>query len=173
MAARRTAAISVLGLAMLLGTVACGDHNRVADCGTPHLSWKLTRTADKGRGAPAAVLSARNTGSQPCAFDGYPELEARVGKAQGTTSKPKKGKATRVVLNPDHTVGFPVFYHPDVARDGYCFITGDLHPSLYVSPPHPARHDYGTSTQLTDAKGHHLDAQICDDPIKIGPPQPH
>ncbi|MEU5535814.1 DUF4232 domain-containing protein [Streptomyces sp. NPDC020362] len=157
-------------MAVLLGTVACGDHNSAAACGTPHLRWKLTRVTGKERGAPAATLSARNTGSQPCAFDGYPELDAQVGKAQGTTSKPKKAKAARVVLNPGRTIDFPVFYNPYGLPDGYCFITGDLTPSLYVTPPHPAPHDYGTSTYLTDAKGHHLNAQICEDTIEIGPP---
>ena len=171
MTARRTVTVCLLSLAVLLGAVAYGDHDGVAGCGTPHLRWKLTRLTDKERGAPAAMLSARNTGSQPCAFDGYPELDAQVGKAQGTTSKPKKAKTARVVLNPGRTVDFPVFYDPHRVPDGYCFITGDLNPSLYVTPPHPAKHDYGTSTQLTDAKGHHLDAQICGDTIEIGPPQ--
>ncbi|ANP52456.1 hypothetical protein J2Z21_008954 [Streptomyces griseochromogenes] len=162
----------MLSLAVLLGTVACGGHDSAANCGTSHLRWRLTRLTDKRPGAPAAMLTARNTGSQACALDGVPELDAQVGKAQGTTSKPKKGKAHRVVLDSGRTIDFPVFYDPHLAPDGYCFITADLDPSLYVTPPHPARHDYGASTQLTDAKGHHLKAQICEDTIQIGPPQP-
>ncbi|MGW4165078.1 DUF4232 domain-containing protein [Streptomyces sp. NPDC004788] len=169
--ARRTVAAVVLGLALLTGAVACdGGREDAANCGTADLRWKATRTSGNGRDAPAAVLSATNKGARRCALDGYPELDAHVGKAQGTTAKPEPGKGApdRVVLEPGRTADFALFYDP-YPRKGYCFMDGFLDPSLYVIPPRPARGDYGTPTELTDAKGRQLPAQICGDDVLIGP----
>ncbi|MFC9929511.1 DUF4232 domain-containing protein [Streptomyces sp. NPDC127190] len=173
MQVRHTAAVSALGVALLLGAAGCADgHRAVADCGTPHLRWTLTRMADGGHpGDPAALLSARNTGTRPCALDGFPELDAQVGKAQGMESRPKRGAtAPRVVLEPGHAAGFPVHYRTGTDRDGYCYITGDLDPALYVTPPHPGRGEHGTRIELTDGRGRHLNAQICSDTLELSPP---
>ncbi|MFI8827649.1 DUF4232 domain-containing protein [Streptomyces sp. NPDC053431] len=169
--ARRTVAVVVLGLVVLSGAVACdGGREGAANCGTADLSWRVTRTSGDGRDAPAAVLSATNKGAARCALDGYPELNAHVGKAQGTTAKPRPGQgaAARVVLKPGGTVDFPLFYDP-YPSGGYCFMDGFLSPSLYVTPPHPAPGDTGAPTELTDAKGRPLPAQVCGDDVLIGP----
>ncbi|MCX2183173.1 DUF4232 domain-containing protein [Streptomyces sp. SKN60] len=169
--ARRTVAVVVLGMALLTGAVACGGgRDGAAHCGTADLRWKATRTSGDGQEEPAAVLSATNKGGAPCALDGYPELDAHVGKAQGTTAKPQPGRETpdRVVLEPGETADFALFYDPKPDSD-YCFMDGVLDPSLYVYPPHPAPDDHGTPAELTDAKGRHVPAQICGDDVRIGP----
>ncbi|MEV5876136.1 DUF4232 domain-containing protein [Streptomyces sp. NPDC052101] len=171
----------MLGLAALLGLTACGGgqgHSHAAAapsaCGSPQLRWKWTRLADKPSGAPAALLTATNTSSKPCAFDGYPQLQVWVGKAQDVQSEPgKKAEPVRLVLDPGRTADFPLFYQPyDVPR-GSCWIAGDLNASSGVVPPHPAKRDYGSFVHLTDTSGHRLPAQVCSDTIQIRPPHLH
>ncbi|MFI8963932.1 DUF4232 domain-containing protein [Streptomyces sp. NPDC053493] len=118
------------------------------------------------------MLSATNTGTRPCVLDGYPQLDIHVGKAQGASSKPKGTAAAppRHVLDPGRTAAYPVFYDPYESSPGTCFMPADSHASVYVSPPHPVPPDYGTPSELTDAKGRPLDPQVCGDSIEMGPP---
>ncbi|MEU1401846.1 DUF4232 domain-containing protein [Streptomyces sp. NPDC005728] len=176
---RRTVAVSALGLVLLLGATACGQADsssdtRIASCGTPELSWKMTLLPGKPHHTPAATLSATHKGSKSCAFDGYPELDFRVGKGAEAFSKPKTSTPVHLELNPGHSIEFPVFYDPIGSPPGDCEIAAEYDPSVFVTPPHRAREDYGSRLQLTDAKGKHVRAQVCgaDDP-KLGAPQLH
>ncbi|MEU5537544.1 DUF4232 domain-containing protein [Streptomyces sp. NPDC020362] len=172
---QRKATVLMLSLAMLLGLTACGwgrwGHARAATCGSPQLGWKWTRLADRPAGAPVATLSGRNKSAKPCAFDGYPQLHVWVGKAQDVLSEPKKkAKPVRLVLNPGHTVDFPLFYQPHHIPRRFCWIAGDDNAGSDVVPPHRAQHDYGSFVHVTDAKGHRLPTQVCSDTIQLGPP---
>ncbi|MEU6366727.1 DUF4232 domain-containing protein [Streptomyces sp. NPDC046931] len=200
---RRTAAVSAIGLAVLLAATACGRGETVstqpakgapqttasttgprasspassnptgaAACATPQLRWKLTRLDRKTHNAPTALLSATNTGTRPCAFDGYPDIDVYVGKGPSVSSKPKRVTSVRLVLNAGHAVEFPLFYAPTADPQGSCFIPGDDDPRISVRPPHAAGGDYGASAQLTDVKGRHLRAQVCGTTIQLGAPQP-
>lgn len=206
--ASRTAAVSVVGLAMLLAATACGRNETVSTqpvpgasrttaptagatgpsasaspsgssratgttaCTTKHLRWKLTRADSRSHGAPTALLSARNTGSRPCAFDGYPELDVYVGKGPSVSSTPKSTKPVRVVLNGARAVEFPVFYVPTATQHGSCFIPGRDSPRISVRPPHAAARDYGAFVRLTDAGGRRLRAQVCGTTMQLGSPRP-
>ncbi|XES00896.1 hypothetical protein HEP87_61175 [Streptomyces sp. S1D4-11] len=97
--ARRTAAVLAISLTVVLAAAACSaaDHVaaqpttnpsrttasasagalRAAGCGTHLLRWKPTRLSGKPRSAATALLSATNTGTTPCAFDGYPSVDVR------------------------------------------------------------------------------------------------
>ncbi|MDT0466620.1 DUF4232 domain-containing protein [Streptomyces gibsoniae] len=200
--ARRTAAVSVVGLTVLLAATACGRGETVstrptagprettapatgpkaspsasshakgaAACGTPHLRWKLTRLDGKRHNTPTALLSATNTASRPCAFDGYPDIDVYVGKGPSVSSKPKKSTSVRLALNAGHAVVFPLFYVATPDRHGSCFIPGDNDPRVSVRPPHAAAHDYGAFAQLTDANGRRVPAQVCGTTIQLGSPQ--
>ncbi|MEU5536841.1 DUF4232 domain-containing protein [Streptomyces sp. NPDC020362] len=139
-------------------------------CATPQLHWKLTRPHGTSHGAPTALLSARNTGTRPCAFDGYPDLDVYVGKGPSVSSKPKSTRPVRLVLNSTRTVEFPVFYAATAALHGSCFIPGHDSPRISVRPPHAAARDYGAFVQLTDANGHRLRAQVCGTGMQLGSP---
>ncbi|MFF3000791.1 DUF4232 domain-containing protein [Streptomyces sp. NPDC057950] len=172
---RRTAAVCTAGL-MLLGAGACGEGAgasgiRIAACRTPQLSWKMTLLPGKPHNTPTATLSAAHKGSQPCAFDGYPELSVHVGKGPSADSRPKKRTPVRLVLKPGHSIAIPVFYDAVGSPSGSCEVMADYNPRVDVRPPHPATHDYGSRVQLTDAKGHHRRAQVCDLDMLLGVPE--
>ncbi|MGV9245575.1 DUF4232 domain-containing protein [Streptomyces sp. NPDC003710] len=199
---RRTAAVSAIGLAVLLAATGCGRSETVstqpttgaghtstpttgssasspasphttgaAACRTPQLRWKLTRLEGKTHNAPTALLSATNTGTRPCAFDGYPGIDVYVGKGPSVSSKPKSITSVRLVLNAGHAAEFPLFYTPTAGPHGSCFIPGDDDPRVSVRPPHAAAGDYGASAQLTDVNGRHLRVQVCGTTIQLGAPQ--
>ncbi|MFJ8197815.1 DUF4232 domain-containing protein [Streptomyces sp. NPDC096152] len=185
--ARRTLAVSALGLVVLLGAAACGkDHNtatqpskgssdaRPAACGSSQLSWKLALLPGKPHHTPTAMLSAAHKGPRPCAFDGYPGLEFWVGKGPSADAKPKKSTPVRLVLKPGHSIEFPVFYDAVGSPSESCDLLAENDPRISVTPPHHAAHDYGSRVRLTDAEGHHVRAQVCgpDDPL-LGAPQLH
>ncbi|KUM89731.1 hypothetical protein AQI88_39410 [Streptomyces cellostaticus] len=107
-------------------------------------------------------MSATNIGGTSCAFDGYPYVEVYLGKGPSESAKPKTTKPVRLALDHGRTVDFPLFYPASPLRDGYCSIPVDEDPRIAVQPPHPARTDYGTLLQLTDAHGRHLRATVCD-----------
>ncbi|MEU6085564.1 DUF4232 domain-containing protein [Streptomyces sp. NPDC047085] len=173
--ARRTLAVSALGLAVLLGAAACGNDQGPADarpaaCGTPQLSWKMVRLPGKPHKTPAATLSARNKGPKSCAFDGYPALSVYVGKGPSADAKPKKATPVHLVLDSGRTIEFPVFYDP-IGAPGDCDVSAEYNPRVDVRPPHPAAHDYGSPVRLTDAKGHQVRAQVCGPDMLLGAPR--
>ncbi|MGW1049364.1 DUF4232 domain-containing protein [Streptomyces sp. NPDC001118] len=141
-----------------------------AACGTKQLRWKLTRLAATSAKEPAALLSATNTGTTPCAFDGYPNVEVYLGKGPSVEAKPKTTTPVRLLLNHGRTVEVPLFYPAAPLRDGYCSIPVDEDPSIAVQPPHPARTDYGTLLQMSDAHGRQIRATVCDT-IHMGSPR--
>ncbi|MBN0048772.1 DUF4232 domain-containing protein [Streptomyces actuosus] len=162
----------LIGLVTLPVTAACGRHPSVADCRSPHLHWRLTRLSERAPGAPAALLSGTNTGARPCAFDGYPQLDVRVGKAQGVRSEPReKGEPARLVVEPGRTVDVPLFYRPDGGAPGSCWIAGGYNASSRVVPPHATGDDDGSPVHFTDAGGHRLPTQVCSDTLRMGPPR--
>ncbi|WP_225829832.1 DUF4232 domain-containing protein [Streptomyces sp. NK08204] len=170
--AQRKATVLILTLAVLLGLSSCGGgHTRAAACGSHQLRWKWTLLADKPAGAPTAMLSATNRRARPCAFDGYPQLDVWVGKAQDVQSEPvKKAVPVRLELKPGRTVDFPLFYQPHEVPRESCWISGEYNASSDVVPPHPAQHDYGSFVHPTDAQGHRLPTQVCSDTVQLGPP---
>ncbi|MEU6064834.1 DUF4232 domain-containing protein [Streptomyces sp. NPDC047082] len=156
--ARGTAVLCTVGLVMLLGAVACGQSGsvsgtRIAACGTPQLSWKMTLLPGKSHNTPMATLSAVHKGSKPCAFDGYPALSVYVGKGPSADSKPKESTPVHLVLKPGHSIAIPVFYDAIGAPSGSCEVMAEYNPRVDVRPPHPTAHDYGSRVQLNDAKG--------------------
>ncbi|WP_225826232.1 DUF4232 domain-containing protein [Streptomyces naphthomycinicus] len=172
--ARRTLAVSALGLVVLLGAAACGNDQGSADarpvaCGTSQLGWKMTRLADEQRNTPAAVLSAENKGSKSCAFDGYPDIDVYIGKGASAAGKPKKGATpVRLELRPGHTVEFPLFYAASAAPGDACEVSAEYDPSITVVPPHTKD---GSLVRMTDAKGRHVRAQVCGIDIELGSPR--
>lgn len=172
--ARRTLAVSALGLTVLLGTAACGsDHGssdaRPAACRTSQLGWKVTRLPAGQRNAPAATLSAENRGTKACAFDGYPAIDVYVGKGPSADGRPKKGAApVRLELNPGHTVDFPLFFEATAARGADCEVSAAYDPSITVTPPHTQD---GSLVKMTDGKGRHVRAQVCGTDIELASPQ--
>ncbi|MES4893206.1 DUF4232 domain-containing protein [Streptomyces sp. NPDC096012] len=172
--ARRTLAVSALGLAVLLGTAACGTDGSSSDtrtdrCRTSQLAWKMTRLPGRRQDAPAAALSAENTGSKSCAFDGYPDIDVYVGKGPSADGKPKKGATpVDVELNPGHTVEFPLFYDATAAPGGGCEVSAEYDPRISVVPPHA---EDGSLVEMTDAKGRHVRAQVCGLDIELGSPR--
>ncbi|MGW7819988.1 DUF4232 domain-containing protein [Streptomyces puniciscabiei] len=142
-----------------------------AACGTAQLRWKLTLLADKPSKAPTALLSATNTSAAPCAFDGYPKVQAYAGKGPAVWSEPKAKAPVRLVLNHAKTVDFPLFYQASPSADGSCAIPVDDAPRIEVLPPHPASTDYGASLQITDPHGRHVTPVFCDT-IHVGAPRP-
>jgi hypothetical protein len=191
--ARQTAALLAISLTVVLAAAACGsaDHvatqpttgpsqatasastgaRRAAGCGTRQLRWKLTRLAGNPRSASAALLSATNTGTTPCVFDGYPDLEVHAGKGPSVSSKPQATTPVRHVLNPGRGIEFPLFYETSASPQGSCFIPADDDPSIDVRPPHPARNDYGASIEMTDAHGRRLRATVCGVIVQMGSPR--
>ncbi|MCT9006069.1 DUF4232 domain-containing protein [Streptomyces rhizosphaerihabitans] len=191
--ARRTAAVIAVSLGVVLAAAACdaADHvatrtttepprttasastgaRRAAACGTRQLRWKLTRLTGNPRSASAALLSATNTGTAPCAFDGYPAVEVHAGKGPSVSSKPKAPAPVRHVLNPGRGIEFPLFYETSASPDGSCFLPAEDDASIDVRPPHPARNDYGTSIEMTDAHGRHLRAAVCGVVVQMGSPR--
>lgn len=183
---RRTVVVSALSL-VLLGAGACGkDHSTAAQpgkdspdahpvaCATPQLDWKMSLLSGKSHNTPAATLTATHRGPKPCAFDGYPQLDFWAGKGPSAESKPKTSTPVHLVLNPGHSIEFPVFYDPIGSSPGDCELSAELDPRVSVTPPHRAAHDYGARLRLTDAKGKHVRAQVCgpNDP-ELGAPQIH
>jgi hypothetical protein len=172
--ARRTLAVSALGLAVLLGTAACGNDQsssdtRIVACRTSQLNWKMTRLPGKQQNAPAAALSAENKGSKSCAFDGYPDIDVYVGKGPSAAGKPKKGATpVHLELNPGHTVEFPLFYEATAAPGDGCEVSAEYDPGITVVPPHTRD---GSLVKMTDAKGRHVRAQVCGIDIELGSPQ--
>ncbi|MEV5880537.1 DUF4232 domain-containing protein [Streptomyces sp. NPDC052101] len=183
--ARRTLAVSALSLVVLLGAAACGkDHSaaaqpskgasdaRPAACGTPQLSWKMILLPGKPHNTPTATLSATHKGAKPCAFDGYPELSAFIGKGPAADAEPKKGAApVHLVLQPGHAVEFPIFYDAVGSPSASCNVSAEYNPDISVRPPHAAAHDYGSFVHLTDAKGRHERAQVCSSGMQLGAPR--
>ncbi|UXY32943.1 DUF4232 domain-containing protein [Streptomyces sp. HUAS TT20] len=175
---RRAGAVCTVGLVMLLGAAACGQsgsgsESRIAACATPQLSWKMTLLPGKPHDTPTAMLSAAHKGSKPCAFDGYPELSVYVGKGPSADSKPKQSTPVHLVLKPGHSIAIPVFYDAVGSPSGSCEVMAEYNPRVEVRPPHPTAHDYGSRVQLTDEKGHHRRAQVCDLDMLLGAPQLH
>ncbi|MFF9089935.1 DUF4232 domain-containing protein [Streptomyces sp. NPDC014991] len=172
--ARRTLAVSTLGLVVLLGTAACGNDQgssdaRPAACRTSQLGWKMTRLPGKQRNTPVATLSAENKGSKACVFDGYPSIDVYIGKGPSADGKPKKGATpVHVQLNPDRTVEFPLFYEATAVRGDGCEVSAEYDPSITVVPPHTKD---GSLIKMTDAKGRHVRAQVCGTDIELGSPQ--
>lgn len=141
-----------------------------AACAMKQLRWRLTRLADKSSKAPTALLSATNTSTAPCAFNGYPELHAYAGKGPAVWSEPKAKAPVRLVLDHDKTVDFPLFYLAAPAADGSCSIPVEDDPRIEVLPPHPAHTDYGASLHITDPQGRHVVPVFCDT-VHVGAPR--
>jgi hypothetical protein len=141
-----------------------------AACATKQLRWKLTRLAATSAKEPTALLSATNTGTTPCAFDGHPYVEVFLGKGPSVEAKPKTMAPVRLLLNHRRTVEIPLFYPAAPLRDGYCSIPIDEDPRITVRPPHPAPTDYGTLVPMTDAHGRQIRATACDT-IHMGSPR--
>jgi hypothetical protein len=150
-----------------------------AACGTEELRWRLTLTGGKagkpgksGKSGkvPTALLSATNTGAAPCAFDGYPKVQAYAGKGPSVWSEPKAKAPVRLVLNHGSTVEFPLFYPASPSADGSCAIPVDDDPRIEVLPPHAASTDYGASLQITDPHGRKVTPVFCDT-IHVGAPR--
>ncbi|MGW3200786.1 DUF4232 domain-containing protein [Streptomyces sp. NPDC001118] len=141
-----------------------------AACATQQLRWRLTRLADKSSKAPTALLSATNTSTAPCAFNGYPELHAYAGKGPAVWSEPKAKAPVRLVLDHGKTVDFPLFYPAAPAANGSCSIPVDDDPRIEVLPPHPAHTDYGASVQIIDAHGRQVRPVFCDT-VHVGAPR--
>ncbi|MFI1164026.1 hypothetical protein ACH4UM_10460 [Streptomyces sp. NPDC020801] len=85
-------------------------------------------------------------------------------------SEPEKSTPVRLVLNPGHTIEYPLFHPASRAVRGYCAMEPDLEPSIDVRPPHPARTDYGAGLHMTDVHGRRLHAVVCDT-IRMGAPR--
>ncbi|MFI2763493.1 DUF4232 domain-containing protein [Streptomyces echinatus] len=172
--ARRTRAVSALGLVLLLGTAACDtDHGssdaRPVACRASQLGWKMTRLPGKRQDTPAATLSAENKGTKSCTFDGYPDIDVYIGKGPSAGGKPKKGAGpVRLRLSPRHTVEFPLFYEATAAPGDGCEVSAEYDPSITVTPPHAKD---GSLVRMTDARGKHVRAQVCDIDIELGSPQ--
>jgi hypothetical protein len=141
-----------------------------AACGTKQLRWRLTRLADKSSKAPTALLSATNTSTASCAFNGYPELHAYAGKGPAVWSEPKSKAPVRLMLGPGNAVDFPLFYPASPAPDGSCSIPVDDDPRIEVVPPHPAPTDYGATVQITDPHGRNVTPVFCDT-VHLGAPR--
>ncbi|MGW7383329.1 DUF4232 domain-containing protein [Streptomyces sp. NPDC054794] len=162
----------------MLSAAACGQSDSVSDariaaCGTSQLSWKMTLLPGKPHNTPTATLSAAHMGSKPCAFDGYPELSVHVGKGPSADSKPKESAPVHLLLKAGHSIAIPVFYDAIGSPSGSCEVMAEYNPRVDVRPPHPTAHDYGSRVELTDAKGHHRRAQVCDLDMLLGAPQLH
>ncbi|MEU6403060.1 DUF4232 domain-containing protein [Streptomyces sp. NPDC046985] len=143
---------------------------RLADCGGDRLRWTLTRLHGAARRhAPAALLSAANTGGAPCAFDGYPSLEVYVGKGPSVSAAPASAGRVRLVLLHGRSAQFPLYY-PAAPFHGYCALPAHVTPSVAVRPPHPSRTDAGALLTMTDAHGRRVRAVVCGD-IRIGTPR--
>ncbi|MGW2651947.1 DUF4232 domain-containing protein [Streptomyces sp. NPDC001393] len=149
---------------------ASADARAGAACGTEQLRWKLTRLAAPSAKEPTALLSATNTGTTPCSFDGYPYVHVYLGKGPAVEAKPKATTPVRLLLNHGRTVEVPLFYPAAPLRDGYCGIPVDEDPEIEVQPPHPARTDYGTLVQMSDTRGRQVRATVCDT-ILMGSPR--
>ncbi|EST29660.1 DUF4232 domain-containing protein [Streptomyces roseochromogenus] len=145
--------------------------SRAAACRTEQLRWKLTRLAGTSDKAPAAMLSATNPGTTPCALDGNPDLNVYVGKGPSVSSEPKTTTPIRLVLNHGHEVEFPLFYETSASPRGSCFIPADDDPRIDVRVPHPASGDYGTFVEMSDVHGRHVRAQVCGITIHLGSPR--
>ncbi|MYX98402.1 DUF4232 domain-containing protein [Streptomyces sp. SID486] len=172
--ARRILAVAALGLVVTLGSAACGTDRSASDarsvaCRTSQLDWKMTRLLGKHPDGGAATLSAENNGPKSCAFDGYPDIDVHIGKGPAADGKPKRGAApVHVELHPGHTVEFPLFYEATAAPGDGCEVSAAYDPSITVVPPHTKD---GSSVRMTDAKGRHVRAQVCDFDIEVGAPQ--
>ncbi|MCS0605925.1 DUF4232 domain-containing protein [Streptomyces sp. LP11] len=176
--ARRTAAVCALGLVTLLAAVGCGRSDsasdaRIADCGSAQLSWKMTLRPGTPRHTPTATLSAAHKGSTPCAFDGYPRLSVSVGKGPSADSRPQRRTPVHLLLKPGHSIAIPVFYDAVGSPSGSCQVMAEYDPRVEVRPPHPGAHDYGSRVPLTDARGQHRRAQVCDSDMLLGAPELH
>jgi hypothetical protein len=141
-----------------------------AACGTKELRWRLTRLADKSSKAPTALLSATNTSTASCAFNGYPELHAYAGKGPAVWSEPKAKAPVRLMLGPGNSVDFPLFYPASPAPNGSCSIPVDDDPRIEVLPPHRAPTDYGATVQITDLHGRNVTPVFCDT-VHLGAPR--
>jgi hypothetical protein len=116
-------------------------------------------------------LSAANTGTTPCAFDGYPDVEVHAGKGPSVSSRPKAPAPVRHVLNPGRSIEFPLFYETSASPHGSCFLPAEDDAGIDVRPPHPARNDYGASIEMTDAQGRHVRAAVCGIVVRMGSPR--